>query len=157
MCNPPELRKRASYIALLNGNDIAAVVRIYKTSKYNIMVDEIVNGLKYNMSETVELILKHLKTIYKNITVISDNCLPLDKFIKSYSECRFAEERSFWAGTGDRRDFVYDDDLNDENIIDLFNEIFTKKKYKLKVSKADTMHENGLYRCYNCGYTLFKL
>ena len=157
MCNPPKLRKRASYITLLNGDDIAAVVRIYKTSKYNILVDEIVNGLEYNMTETVELILEHLKTIYKNITVISDNCLPLDKFIKSCSEYRFAEERSFWAGTGDRRDFVYDDDLNDENIIDLFNEIFTKKKYKLKGSKADTMHENGLYRCYNCGYTLFKL
>lgn len=157
MCNPPRLRKRASYIALLNGDDITAVVRIYKTSKYNILVDEIVNGLDYNIYEAVELILEHLKTIYKNITVISNNCLPLDKFIKTYSECKFAEERSFWAGTGDRRDFVYDDDLNDENIIDLFNEIFTKKKYKLKSNKTDTMHENGLYRCYNCGYTLFKL
>lgn len=157
MCNPPRLRKRASYIALLNGDDIAAVVRIYKTSKYNILVDEIVNGLDYNISEAVELISEHLKTIYKSITIISDNCLPLDRFIKTYSECKFAEERSFWAGTGDRRDFVYDDDLNNENIIDLFNEIFTKKKYKLKSNKTDTMHENGLYRCYNCGCTLFKL
>lgn len=157
MCNPPRLRKRASYIALLNGDNIAAVVRIYKTSKYNILVDEIVNGLDYNISEAVELISEHLKTIYKSITIISDNCLPLDRFIKTYSECKFAEERSFWAGTGDRRDFVYDDDLNDENIIDLFNEIFTKKKYKLKSNKTDTMHENGLYRCYNCGCTLFKL
>ncbi len=157
MYNPPRLRKRASYIALLDDEDIAAVVRIYKTSKYNILIDEIVNGLNYNMSETVELILENLKTIYKNITVISDNCLPLNKFIRSYSECKFAEERPFWAGTGDRRYFIYDDDLNDDNIIELFNEIFTKKKYKLKDNKADTMHENGLYMCYNCGYTLFKL
>lgn len=153
----PEMRSKGSYIGVFNDGQLIATMRVRRESSNNLFVEEIIADYSYNIQDIMSEIIAHLKSNYNETVILSNNCLPLDDFFSEEELYGIADPKAFWARTGEAKCFVYDDDINMSNVGNFFGAVFKRKQCEILETLSETMHENGFYKCYDCGYTLFKI